>query len=57
MSTLALLVLVLMTVVVLMFLGSLVYLTYRYPRLTAPLGIAGTFAAVFIAVVALIVAR
>ncbi|MFC9595764.1 hypothetical protein ACFTUC_38955 [Streptomyces sp. NPDC056944] len=57
MSTLALLVLMLMTLVVMMFLGGLVYLTYRHPQLTAPLGVAGTFAALFIAAIALIVAR
>ncbi|WP_185909351.1 hypothetical protein [Streptomyces sp. WAC01280] len=57
MSTLALLVLMLMTLVVMMCLGGLAYLTYRHPQLTAPLSVAGTFAAVFIAVVALVVAR
>ncbi|MFE5711971.1 hypothetical protein ACFQ7J_14280 [Streptomyces sp. NPDC056501] len=57
MSTLALLVLLLTTLVATMLLGSLVYLTYRHPRLTAPLGVAGTFAAVLVAVVALITVR
>jgi hypothetical protein len=56
-STLSLLVLMLATVVALLFLSTLAYLTYRHPRLAAPLGVAGTFAAVLVAVGALIAAR
>ncbi|CAL9673091.1 hypothetical protein SUDANB105_07664 [Streptomyces sp. enrichment culture] len=57
MSTLSLLVLMLATVVALLLLSTLAYLPYRHPRLAAPLGVAGTFAAVLVAVGALITAR
>ncbi|MBH5338270.1 hypothetical protein IHE55_27190 [Streptomyces pactum] len=57
MSTLPLLVLLLTAVVTLQLLGTLAYLTHRHPRLAARLGVAGTFAAVLVALRALIVAR
>ncbi|MFF8811475.1 hypothetical protein [Streptomyces pactum] len=57
MSTLPLLVLLLTAVVTLQLLGTLAYLTHRHPRLAARLGVAGTFAAVLVALGALIAAR
>ncbi|MEV8550831.1 hypothetical protein AB0L04_13505 [Streptomyces glaucescens] len=57
MSTLSLIVLLLAVVIARLLLSTLAYLTYRHPRLAAPLGVAGTFAAVLVAVGALIAAR
>lgn len=53
-STLALLVLLLLVLVVLLFLGGLVYVTYRHPRFATPLMVAGTFGAALVGVVAII---
>ncbi|MCX4971234.1 hypothetical protein OHA98_42320 [Streptomyces sp. NBC_00654] len=54
MSTLALLVLLLLVLVVLLVLAALAYVSFRHPRMATPLIVAGTFAAVMVAVVALI---
>ncbi|WP_167345362.1 hypothetical protein [Streptomyces bikiniensis] len=56
MSTLALLVVLLLVVTGVLFLGTIGYLTDRHPRLAEPLGACAAWAAVFVALVALVVA-
>ncbi|MGA5198139.1 hypothetical protein [Streptomyces exfoliatus] len=56
MSTLALLVVLLLVVTGVLFLGAIGYLIDRHPRLAKPLGACGTWAAVLVAAVALVVA-
>ncbi|MFI9630959.1 hypothetical protein [Streptomyces sp. NPDC052042] len=55
MSTLALLVALLLVVTGLLALGAIAYLVHRYPRLGTPLMVCGTFAAAYVAAVAVIV--
>ncbi|MFC8270148.1 hypothetical protein ACFUIZ_31205 [Streptomyces cinereoruber] len=56
MSTLTLLVILLLVITGVLFLGAIGYLTDRHPRLAKPLGACAAWAAVFVALVALIVA-
>lgn len=56
MSTLVLLVILLLVVTGVLFLGAVGYLIDRHPRLAKPLSACGTWAAVLVAVVALVVA-
>ncbi|MFF0561927.1 hypothetical protein [Streptomyces sp. NPDC004266] len=57
MSTLTLLVIMLLTFTGLLSLGALAYAAYRHPKLATPLMVAGTFAAVFIGAIAMVVTR
>jgi hypothetical protein len=57
MSTLALLVVLLLALVGALFLGGLAYAVYRHPRLNTPLAVAGTWAAVLLTAVGIILTR
>jgi predicted secreted Zn-dependent protease len=57
MSMLALLVVLLLVLVGVLFLGGLAYAVYRHPRLNKPFAVAGTWAAVLLAAVGVILTR
>ncbi|MFE5512181.1 hypothetical protein ACFQ9J_16435 [Streptomyces sp. NPDC056529] len=56
MSTLHLIVVLLLVITSVLFLGAIGYLTDRHPRLAKPMGACAAWAAVLVALVALIVA-
>ncbi|WP_328973639.1 hypothetical protein [Streptomyces sp. NBC_00239] len=56
MSRLALLVVLQAVITGLLLLAALGYATYRYPRLVAPLGVVGAFAAAYAGTLAVVVA-